>query len=401
MKTILIVDDEPNVAESLKKDLEALAVVRSAFNIQCFNPDHFLRLTQAFEGRRREARGGVMVGFPSDMASTFDEADILIVDFDLLFLELDSHLSGANLAYFARCYSRCGLIITLNQHGRNSFDLRLGGHPESYADLDLGSQQLANPGLWEDGPWTGFRPWAWPLVPRALDDYESRVKKLIKDNQLEAPILDYLGFPPEIVDILPRSTLEFLGQGDKPEATTFREFVTDSGNGLQGKDKPINDEAVARIVASRIAKWLEHIVLPGQDILIDAPHLVSRYSSLLTSNLREVETWDKTVSLRGVKSLGIRYRKIAEHRFARENWLSRQAWFWNKVSEDERIDEVANPWSRTEKPDYVFCEDVSGFVHRDKTREFLADLSSPFVRRFVIDPQVEGVDYKNRRRFSL
>ena len=153
-----------------------------------------------------------------------------------------------------------------------------------------------------------------------------------------------MGFPPEIVDILPRSTLEFLGQGDKPEATTFREFVTDSGNGLQGKDKPINDEAVARIVASRIAKWLEHIVLPGQDILVDAPHLVSRYSSLLTSNLREVETWDKTVSLRGVKSLGIRYRKIAEYRFARENWLSRQAWFWNKVSEDE-IAHIVSKWT--------------------------------------------------------
>jgi len=271
----------------------------------------------------------------------------------------------------------------------------------------LGSQQLDNRGLWLE-PWKGFRPWHWPTLPNELGAFQRRVKEL-KGN-LNKSILSYLGFKKDISEALPRSTREFLGSGDKPETVNFREFVEESGNALRRKDSAADDESIARIAAARIAKWLERLVLAGQDVLVDAPHLVSRFPSLMNGRSARLETWNKTASLKGLKSLGIRYNRISKFRLEKENWLSRPAWFWRALSNLEDIDEVADPWS-TETRGFVFCEDISKFLPREETREFVADLASPFVRRFVADHNpkavkrlgatLKRVEYVPAVRFSL
>ena len=119
--------------------------------------------------------------------------------------------------------------------------------------------------------------------------------------------------------------------------------------------------------------------------------------------------WNKTASFQGINSLGIQYRRIAPYRFEKQDWLSRPAWFWRRLVNLDRIAEVADPWS-TKWPDLVFCEDISGFLPRNAAREFVADLPSPFVRRFVVDKsskegsklaQYLKVDYIPAVRFSL
>jgi hypothetical protein len=149
---------------------------------------------------------------------------------------------------------------------------------------------------------------------------------------------------------------------------------------------------------------------------VDAPHLALRYPSLLRGDIKKVGTWDASASLPLSKSLwsekGQLREKIQHHRFCKQDWLSRPAWFWNELSKLETIEEIRNPWS-AERPDFVFCEDVSRFLPQKEAREFVADLASPFVRRFVVDPgpgscsdrelasELRRVNYRPRVRFSI
>lgn len=414
-KKILIYDDDPKVAKRWHETLKrTLASLKLDYETIPLDENDFERCVADLEKRRAAARKQKgKQKFDEMEQNDFDEVDMLILDYDLLNpkSETRTFVTGERVAYLARCYSRCGSIIGLNQFanqmGKNGFDLTLKGHLESYADLNLGDEQLSNKGLWKE-PWKGFRPWYWPMLPRAVEALEARVKEV--QSNLDEPILSFLGFPDEISRILPRSTLEFLGKGKAPEKTTFREFVLKSGNGLRGKDKPLNDEAIARIAAARIAKWLERLVLPGQDILVDAPHLVSRFPSLLKGNVNDIETWNKTASFVGVSRLGMDHKKIEKFRFIKENWLSRPAWLWSQISGFEKIQEVRDPWVTT-RPDFIFCEDISRFLPRDAAREFVADLPSQFTRRFIVDleskegrrfaGELEKVEYAPRVRLSL
>lgn len=414
-KKILIYDDDRRVAKAWHDTLKRTPnFSKLNYDVELLLPDHFGDAVAGLEKRRAFSRGRNGKREFNELEPTrFDEPDILILDYDLLNPQSESQafVTGERVAYLARCYSRCGLIIGLNQFanqmGKNGFDLTLKGHPESYADLNLGDEQLVNEGLWSE-PWKGFRPWYWPMLPQAGDSLENRLREV--QSNLDEPILSFLGFPDEIARILPRSTLEFLGKIKAPEKTTFKDFVLKSGNGLRGKDKPLNDEVIARIAAARIAKWLERLVLPGQDILVDAPHLVSRFPSLLKGKREDVNRWNKTASFAAVSKLGINHEAIEKFKFSRENWLSRLAWFWPQLSGFEKIEEVRVPWSMN-RPGWVFCEDVSQFLSRDAAREFVADLPSQFVRRFVVDweskagrrfaGELKKVEYAPRVRFSL
>lgn len=404
-KTILICDDVPSVREGWKKTLEKIPLVKREFEVHILG-DQFRDALKELEQRRRNARN-TQAKASSWKSNIFDSASILIVDYDLLDFNKEDYITGEGVAYLARCYSRCGLIIALNQFGDNTFDLTLRCNPNSYADLNLGSKQLENVGLWRE-PLKGFRPWYWPTLPSALEAFHRRVKGL-KGN-LDKSILSYLGFKKEFSESLPRSTREFLGSGDKPETVKFRKFVQESGNALRRKDHPADDESIARIAAARIAKWLERLVLSGQDVLVDAPHLVTRFPSLLSGNIGRLETWNKTTSLKGLKSLGMQYSQLDQFRFKKIDWLSRPAWFWKPLSNLEDIDEVTDPWS-TKTSGFVFCEDISQFLPSEEAREFVADLDSPFVRRFVADhnPKAEKrlgtslkqVEYIPAVRFSI
>ncbi|MFQ5651433.1 MAG: hypothetical protein ACE5IY_15975 [bacterium] len=403
-KRILVYDDNSVVAKGWADKLDrALTPLRDSFEVTHISVKAFESCIAELERRRKLAR---KQGEYTRQAIEFDKSDILVLDYDLLNPEaanedVEYSISGEEVAYLARCYSHCRLIAGLNRFGQNTFDLTLKGHPESYADLNIGEDHVDNKGLWFDAPWHEFRPWYWPVLPHTLDAFEKRVDELKANGNLDKPILGFLEFPEEIVQILPRSSLEFISVPDRrPEETTFHEFVRATGNGLKRKDQPCDDDSVARIAAARIAKWLERLVLPGQDILVDAPHLLLRYPSLLKGDRNKPETWDAIVSITELDKLKpkIEDEKIEEFRFKKDNWLSRPAWFWHQVSNSDQIDEVRNPWA-TERPDLVFCEDISKFMQKSETQEFVAELPSPFVRRFV---KIErAVSYKPGVRFSL
>ena len=144
--------------------------------------------------------------FPADKAQAIDQADILIVDYDLLELKSDYYQTGEGVAYLARCYSDCGFIVALNQFDRRvTFDLSLepNGFHNSFADLNISSQLLGSSGMWNE-PWEGFRPWFWPLLPQALHKFEARCRSLQED--MEQKILEFLGIPNYMTQLIPKNS---------------------------------------------------------------------------------------------------------------------------------------------------------------------------------------------------
>lgn len=395
-KKVLIFDDESEIRTAWREKLEDVESFSADFEAVVSDSEGFKATLADLEKRQKAARSGDI-----DWCQTtlLDKIDMLFVDYDLLTLYDDKFEVGENVAYLARCYSRCRIIIALNQYGQNDFDLSLRGHPESFADLNLGSEQIHNPALWDprwdSGHCDAFRPWHWPHLPTALSSFESRCEELMEEpSRLDETILSYLGFLGDSVQILPRKAVEFIHGGEGFEGTTFRDFVVSSGNGLHRKDIG-DDVTIARVAAARLGKWLERLVLAGQDVLVDAPHLVTRFPGLLPRDrIMELEAWNGTSEL---FEPGIEQEVVADFGFRRRNWLSRLAWF-GRMIDDPR--DALDPWD-LEVPGFVFCEDRSAFRPGEAAREFVADVPSAFVRRFVGDPPAEGVRYQPSVRFSM
>jgi hypothetical protein len=398
-KNILICDDSPEAGSIYKKRLERVDTVEEYFESPVLASKKELKeAIDALEMRLKQAKDDRIDDYPlDDPAFIVDDAAILVIDYALF--DLDSSATGERLAYLARCYSKCGIIIALNQYPpymEEQFDLTLRGHLESYADLNIPSDSISNLGMWTE-PWDHFRPWSWPLLPQAVEKMARRVDEV--QEHLDEKCLEFLGFIDARALTLPRSIIEFLS-GVKPEEASFRDFVNSegSGNGLRGrKERPINDEAIARIAAARIGCWLEYDILPGQDILVDAPHLVSRFPSLLGEGAQDVAAWTQTASFSEPAMIGLN-PVIEPYRFTRSNWLSRPAWFWNDLRDNEIIEEVRNPFAIL-RLEQAFCEDISKFKPKDEVREFVADLNSPYSRRYV--NYIEGKHYTPQVRFSL
>ena len=411
-KKILIYDDERQRTNKFKSKLKNglnKANQSDNFDVMSVKDDEFRDAIEALQKRRIEFRKNKAICLEG---SPIDDASIFIIDYDLLGNQVEKsptgYLTGEIIAYLVRCFSRCKLIVGLNQYGSNPFDLTLRGDPESFSDLNLGEAQLSNPDLWR-GDWggsrRGYRPWSWPNLSNSLDNFDEKVKK-VKDN-LDKPIYKIVGFDLELFQLLPHVIVQFIGQNiqKEPDQVTFRDFVTRSWNGLNFKDTEklendidINDHIHARIGAARISKWLENLVLPEQNILVDAPHLISRYSSLITGDEKQIETWNKTAQLIDFSKLEINTDLIKPFKFRNNCWVSRPVWFWDKLRECEAIREVKDPWL-TENSNLVFCEDASRFYHRKDCKQFLADTVSPFTQRFA--KGFKEVDYRPRFRFAL
>jgi hypothetical protein len=383
--TVLVIDDERARATDW-----AQAISESGGQLvaksQALEDAQFREAIELLRERQRASRSEKAV--PSE-ASELDEVDMLVVDYDLLLFDDSGIETGESVAYLARCYSRCGIIVTLNQFGDNTFDLNLSPRYGSFAELNIGSTQLMNAGLWR-APFVGYRPWQWPLLVEAVSRLRRRID--VVEQNLDGRVLDVLGFTPSAKAGLHRSVAELLAGGgvtSDVSEVTFRDFAISTGQGLRLRDRTMNEEGLARIAASRVARWLEDAVLPGQDVLVDAPHLIRRFPSLLKGDANVLDDLDGTAVLEvRANELPIEQSAIDRWCFTATDWLSRPAWFWPDVSGEESIEEVARPWASRELS-AEFCEDVSRFVPREGCRQFVSGLETPFRRRYVVDPNSE------------
>ena len=412
-RKIIICDDEADRANDWAEPLEKISAVGDAYEIVTLSGKYLAEAIGVLESRRRSARvtteGRSRSSSPDFVETQFDSAAIVIVDYDLIDLRPEDDdtpyggpsETGERVAYLARCYSRCETIVALNQFvNQSTFDLRLRGHLGSYADLNIASQDLTNPTLWTDGH-EGYRPWSWPRLADAPNRQQKRVEFV--EAHLGETILGALGLRPQgsrspAYEAMQREHLEFLSR-TAPERATFMDFVIDSGKGLRARDELWEPAAASRIAAARLHKWLERDVLPGQDILVDAPHLALRYPSLIKAEPSKDASLRSTIQrpLDG-SSVGLSDDVINSAAFPHPDWLSRPCWFWPALANDERIVEVGRPWE-AEDLSLVFCEDASDFRPSDIAREFKAEVLGPFARRYVAN--LAKVSYEPAVRFAL
>lgn len=401
-RTVLILDDRQDTLRKWISDLQRIGLADVGYHIVNESEEFdFQNAVGQIEQRRKLVRSKELAGTDIEPAR-FDKVDVLIIDYDLLELDERSFITGEDVAYIARCFSGCGFIIALNQFGKNPFDLTLRGHLGSFADLNIGADQLANPNLW-GLPNGRFRPWSWPVIPDLLNRLDQRVSDA--QSHLDDPILPFLGFTDEDIGTLPREIVADLrlrpddSQRSQIETheITFRDLTCHSSLGLSGRDEPIDDGQSARIAAARLAKWLERSVLPGQEILVDGPHLVSRFRSLFRANDPTVIDLQRCTS-REPEETGIDLEKLSGFHFEKSHWLNRPAWWWRRLQDCEAVDEVRDPWS-VKMSDIVFCEDVSEFLPRAAARDFVADVPASAPQRWVVDTETaEGAVFADDLR---
>lgn len=402
---VMLVDENRQAAEEWKARLEAMRLGRSTgakrLRIEIFEMDALKDCIAKLNRRRERARSGKPA---EEEENPIDKIEIFVIDYDLLGDGGSIGHTGEELAYLVRCYSACKVIVAVNQGTTdNVFDLNLTGRPESFADVNITGPQIDNPGLWHS-PWINeFRPWYWPVLTDLVGKFDRRVD-FVREH-LDKPLLGALRFDAELWRLLPRKVEAFLCRQGDVGAITFRDFVLASGNGLRPKDKltedPKGQQSMCRIGAARISRWLEDLVLAGQEILIDAPHLVARHPGFLKGkDGNSLRAWNKLAQIplgdpsEGVeKDLGLDER-LNSHAL-NPIWASRPAWFWPKIMADEMLlgsrDRISPGW--------VFCEDTSRFVNRDLARQFVADVESPHIRRYVT--RISNVTYSPEVRLSM
>ena len=323
--------------------------------------------------------------------STFDEADIVFLDYDLLDVDTDSYITGQELAYLVRCYSSCGLIVVMNEGevvGNPTFELRLETPIDHFADLRISSTHLGNPGLWSDN-FIGYRPWTWPILPREVASFHARVE--IVRERLNEPVLETLKLN-NLGDWLSQRAVEALGRRgslEKLKEVTFRNVVAAGSTlGIRPKDV-LDDSQIPRVGAARISRWLKSLVLPAQDPFIDAPHLVSRFSSLVKRD-DDTSGWNRTAKLTSDPTdLGLYHDRVKDSVIDLGPWSDRVLWSWLSASKSPDIPEVKDPWGH-KSPPVVFLEDLSRFIERDAALAFASQVPSMQDLRFVLATATSG-----------
>lgn len=386
---LLVADDRPERLARWIKRLNDVKQVRDSFDEPvALTGEALEREIDELSARRAAARRD---DERNEVPSLFDRAALLIVDYDLTDLEHGhSTETGVGVAYLARCFSDCGFIVALNQFGENPFDLSGLGDYAGFADLDLGGDQLQNPGLWtRDGEWDEFRPWAWPLLPAEI----ARLRRLtdhVEEVGLDASIFDVLDLREGLVTALAPEAAAPLGHGD-PKQATFGTLLDEPSMGLRRDDKIVGDRRAARAAAARASQWLESWILAAQDRLVDAPHLAARYPSQIQDSELIVRSVDHH------RATGLNEEYLSDHRLKAEDWLSRPAWWAAAVAGDERIPEVADPWTASEV-EQVFCEDVSQLTGPMEAVAYRVEVPADSRLRYV--RHLPGVHYRPISNFA-
>lgn len=392
---ILICDDEPEFRKRVWNDLER--ALKGA-TVEFIDETRIGPMLQVLSRRQLEQRDEAEAPMHDEMAAMLDSADVLVVDFDLVRLPGVSGLTGEDLAYLVRCYSTCGVVVSLNRDRDVAFDTRLSDSCWSFSDLSLRDEDLASPGLWAPSWLAGdreFRPWTWRLIPELVET-RRRLVETVRGIDESTPVADALGLDASLADRLHPRAVDFIG--GSPFSISLGEFVDGSGQALKSKDEQALPDIRARIIVSRLQKWLAQRVVAPQDVLVDAPHLVARLPSRLRGDPSDAKDWQPvTAPTRIVAELGIEHESLASCECALDDWYPVPLWRWHEVLALDGILELDDPIEAV-RPPVEFCEDTSNFQPRAGTCVIRTDLGGPFSRRRIA--RIAGREYQPATRFS-
>lgn len=381
---VLICDDEEDLAVKCSDEIKAFNDDEISVDIAKIKP--FQDAVTLLVKRQKAYRESTPL--PEEHC-LFDDYHILIVDYDLLYLDKHERMTGEGIARLARAFSTCGPIVILNQRPDVDFDLTLSGDTESFADLNIPDKHISSQSLWLSSTRAGFRPWHWPLLKQSALNFRKRVDSL--DGELDTPIFSFFGFNPERAQRLSRTALAFLHPNIPTHKVTFRDFVLSSGNALDKRaadDLAGADAQLCLIAATRIHKWLERLVVGPQDVLVDLPHLVARYPFLLSGDHANVKDLNQTCDLQA-EATGLIIDPARKHLFIKDYWLSRPVFWWSDIECDEEIQAELNKFDFPDE-ELFFREDFSDFGSEADSDEFVAAFHSTYDRRHISKAKEEG-----------
>lgn len=387
MLHIVVVDDNADLVEAMRTKVEK--VVRSPARVTTLTGDDLIAAIR--ELRRREGKWGAQPQWrPRKYNMHFDLADVLVLDYRLADLYgPDGYMTGEDLAALTRRYSMARPIVSVNRFGEQGFDLRLRPEMQMWAEVSVAHDDLGNPRLWSDRAEGLYRPWAWPSLEHLPKLFDRRVTHALR--HFDSSVAESLGISKTQMDLMPRRISESLG--NDPFSITFREVAVQRAFRPDNVPKPSRPQ-MARVAAAEVGKWLSNSVLPGQEILIDAPHLATHYPSLLKGRRTQARL-NELARMSPEAELPLDATRINRARLRPGFWLDRPVWWTEAVLENRELLENRRPWER-QPLDYCFAEDTSQFHATTEVQAFQA--VGMFGRRYVRRPDDLAITYKPANR---
>jgi hypothetical protein len=362
---VLVIDDELSVAESMARAIDsATRKAGSQFRPTVLASDDLKAEIKGLLARRDEIKRSPKARL-SRGTLKFDDADILVIDYDLASLFGDEALmTGELLASLCRRFSFAGPVISVNRFGPRHFDLSFKNLATSRADLSVSHEDLADPGLWTDD-WQRYRPWYWPRLVDFPKLFRERVQACERD--LGASISAVIDMPKSIRSALPTRVTDALGD---VQTLTIKDIALRTST--TGKETTLPSELAARVSASELGRWLEYCVMPSQDVVIDAPHLGALFTSLVRGDASDPRHLDELANLRSGGRVPLRRTRLARLEFSGSFPLSRPCWWTDLVLSSPTLREVQEPLTRGSDT-LVFAEDTSRFHPRADCKGFVSE----------------------------
>ncbi|NMZ29609.1 hypothetical protein HBO40_18370 [Pseudomonas protegens] len=386
---ILILDDETPRANLWKSTLESF----TSCQFTVYNVQQVSDLIGELHRARFESRSG---NFKA--VNTLDEFDLIIIDYDLLGLETvhpAAWATGAEIAYTIRLMCNTGPIVVVNQVGTNSFDLTMRRTVSSYADLDVGSAQITDQGLWVSEAFQEFRPWHWPDLHKEVERFKNTQSFVLE--HFDQPIMKTLGFEIDDSDspaFLNYEIAAFIG-ATQHNQITFRDIVMNNAAlrvfNILEKDheilKTMPDDQLARVCSAILLHWLEKVLLPAQEVISDAPHLAIQIPWII-DNPEDISNWSSLCSLNNENIP----KKLVDHSFNPGFLFSRPV-FWGEKAKREIS--MPGDFEFSRLPQIQFSENTSSFTPEDNLTSFPSDVLAFDRKRWVWTEKSSGADHVN------
>ena len=357
---IVIVDDQPDRSKGWSQKIQTIVGEQAC--VTALELDEVIQEVKNVFTRRKEFRDGLLSVEKSETISKFDQIDILVLDFDLRYMDRagDDWTTGSEVAIAARAFTTVKTIILVNGLGDNRFDLAMNKANNSKADIDIGGAQIDNPGLWLSTESEQYRPWSWPSMMDWSRSYEDAVNWVEKN--IEKPVLESLGFNLGGSDINRSITKEdWLELGIDSVSGTFKDLVKVNSY-LPPQDQDVVELSIhqaARVATSIIRSWIDKVIVPSQETLIDVPHLVYLKPWLLIDPAKP-ECWNAAASLTNPLD-ALKQESLDKHQYPLNFLTSRPVFYHRSIESDESLLEPPG-FDYADYPDLVFCEDLSKFI---------------------------------------
>lgn len=345
---------------------------------------------------------------PMKQPCGFDDVDVLAVDYDLVHLDdAGERTTGEGVARLARTFSKCGVIVVMNQFKGPQFDLGMRGHLDSFADINIDAGLIGNAALWRDlEPAAGqFDPTTWTPLPKIFEAARGLSAKFAHVG-LDAEIMSLIGLPEPALAELSDTAFGFVSP--KAETTeqlakvTIRDFLRRSLD---------DDDFVATLemhtpstlfdfAAFRIVKWLERAVLRPMSVLVDGPHLIDRLPFMIDPSKVEVADPNNWAKAAAEPINALRWDILAKYlNEGASAALGRTVFDWYRLAEDDEIEKLQDAYITDDPIRFFLAEDTSRFVERNAVTRFRADFHN-FGDRRAIERLVQ-ITYGPMRRVSF